>query len=108
MIMKFKIYDGANNIMYYGAERIKDGRWDFAKLHNNVHCTTCISVGKTDKLNVDIYTYDLLKIGDLMFYVNDLENGETKLKGLNSNIEERLESFDSSDIELVGSVLELE
>ena len=77
-------------------------------MHHNIHCTTSISLGKNDKNNNDIYTYDLVKIGDLLFYVNELEDGEAKLKGINSNIEERLENFDSSEIEVVGTSLEIE
>lgn len=106
--MKFKIYDHANKIMYLNAENIDDPKWNFARLHHNVHCTTCVSVGKSDRLNNDIYTYDVLKIDDLLFTVEDLENGETKLKGVNSNIEEKLENFDSKDIEIFGSILEME
>ena len=106
--MKFKIYDHANKIMYLNAENIDDPKWNFARLHHNVHCTTCVSVGKSDRLNNDIYTYDVLKIDDLLFTVEDLENGETKLKGVNSNIEEKLENFDSKDIEVFGSILEME
>ena len=106
--MKFKIYDHANKIMYLNAENIDDPKWNFARLHHNVHCTTCVSVGKSDKLNNDIYTYDVLKIDDLLFTVEDLEDGETKLKGVNSNIEEKLENFDSKDIEIFGSILEME
>lgn len=106
--MKFKIYDHANKIMYLNAENIDDPKWNFARLHHNVHCTTCVSVGKSDRLNNDIYTYDVLKIDDLLFAVEDLENGETKLKGVNSNIEEKLENFDSKDIEIFGSILEME
>lgn len=106
--MKFKIYDHANKIMYLNAENIDDPKWNFARLHHNVHCTTCVSVGKSDRLNNDIYTYDVLKIDDLFFTVEDLENGETKLKGVNSNIEEKLENFDSKDIEIFGSILEME
>lgn len=106
--MKFKIYDHANKIMYLNAENIDDPKWNFARLHHNVHCTTCVSVGKSDRLNNDIYTYDVLKIDDLLFTVEDLENGETKLKGVNSNIEEKLENFDSKDIEIFGSILEVE
>ena len=107
-MMKFKIYDHANKIMYMNAENIDDPKWNFARLHHNIHCTTCISLGKNDKNNNDIYTYDLVKIGDLLFYVNELEDGEAKLKGINSNIEERLENFDSSEIEVVGTSLEIE
>lgn len=107
-MMKFKIYDHANKIMYLNAENIDDPKWNFARLHHNVHCTTCVSVGKSDRLNNDIYTYDVLKIDDLLFTVEDLENGETKLKGVNSNIEEKLENFDSKDIEIFGSILEME
>lgn len=106
--MKFKIYDHANGIMYMNAENIDDPKWNFARLHHNIHCTTCVSVGKSDRLNNDIYTYDVLKIDDLLFTVEDLENGETKLKGVNSNIEEKLENFDSKDIEIFGSILEME
>ena len=106
--MKFKIYDHANKIMYMNAENIDDPKWNFARLHHNMHCTTCVSVGKSDRLNNDIYTYDVLKIDDLLFYVNELEDGEAKLKGINSNIEERLENFDSSEIEVVGTSLEIE
>lgn len=106
--MKFKIYDHANKIMYLNAENINDPKWNFARLHHNIHCTTCVSVGKSDKLNNDIYTYDVLKIDDLLFAVEDLEDGETKLKGVNSNIEEKLENFDSKDIEVFGSILEME
>ena len=106
-MMKFKIYDHANKIMYMNAENIDDPKWNFARLHHNIHCTTCISVGKEDKNHNDIYTYDLVKIEDLLFYVDELENGETKLKGLNSNIEEKLENFDSSKIEVVGTSLEI-
>ena len=106
--MKFKIYDHANKIMYMNAENIDDPKWNFARLHHNMHCTTCVSVGKSDRLNNDIYTYDVLKIDDLLFAVEDLENGETKLKGVNSNIEEKLENFDSKDIEIFGSILEME
>lgn len=106
--MKFKIYDHANKIMYLNAENIDDPKWNFARLHHNVHCTTCVSVGKSDRLNNDIYTYDVLKIDDLLFTVEDLEDGETKLKGVNSNIEEKLENFDSKDIEIFGSILEME
>lgn len=106
--MKFKIYDHANKIMYMNAENIDDTKWNFARLHHNIHCTTSISLGKNDKNNNDIYTYDLVKIGDLLFYVNELEDGEAKLKGINSNIEERLENFDSSEIEVVGTSLEIE
>lgn len=106
--MKFKIYDHANKIMYLNAENIDDPKWNFARLHHNIHCTTCVSVGKSDRLNNDIYTYDVLKIDDLLFAVEDLENGETKLKGVNSNIEEKLENFDSKDIEVFGSILEME
>lgn len=106
--MKFKIYDHANKIMYLNAENIDDPKWNFSRLHHNVHCTTCVSVGKSDRLNNDIYTYDVLKIDDLLFAVEDLENGETKLKGVNSNIEEKLENFDSKDIEIFGSILEME
>lgn len=106
--MKFKIYDHANKIMYLNAENIDDPKWNFARLHHNIHCTTCVSVGKSDRLNNDIYTYDVLKIDDLLFTVEDLENGETKLKGVNSNIEEKLENFDSKDIEIFGSILEME
>lgn len=107
-MMKFKIYDHANGIMYMNAENIDDPKWNFARLHHNIHCTTCVSVGKSDRLNNDIYTYDVLKIDDLLFTVEDLENGETKLKGVNSNIEEKLENFDSKDIEIFGSILEME
>ena len=107
-MMKFKIYDHANGVMYMDAENIDDPKWNFARLHHNIHCTTCISVGKSDKNNIDIYTYDVLKIADLLFAVEDLENGETKLKGVNSNIEEKLENFGEDDIEIIGSVLELE
>lgn len=106
--MKFKIYDHANKIMYMNAENIDDPKWNFARLHHNIHCTTCVSVGKSDRLNNDIYTYDVLKIDDLLFTVEDLENGETKIKGVNSNIEEKLENFDSKDIEIFGSILEME
>lgn len=106
--MKFKIYDHANKIMYLNAENIDDPKWNFARLHHNLHCTTCVSVGKSDRLNNDIYTYDVLKIDDLLFTVEDLEDGETKLKGVNSNIEEKLENFDSKDIEIFGSILEME
>lgn len=106
--MKFKIYDHANKIMYLNAENIDDPKWNFARLHHNVHCTTCVSVGKSDRLNNDIYTYDVLKIDDLLFTVEDLENGETKIKGVNSNIEEKLENFDSKDMEIFGSILEME
>lgn len=106
--MKFKIYDHANKIMYLNAENIDDPKWNFARLHHNVHCTTCVSVGKSDRVNNDIYTYDVLKIDDLLFTVEDLEDGETKLKGVNSNIEEKLENFDSKDIEIFGSILEME
>lgn len=106
--MKFKIYDHANKIMYLNAENIDDPKWNFARLHHNIHCTTCVSVGKSDRLNNDIYTYDVLKIDDLLFTVEDLENGETKIKGVNSNIEEKLENFDSKDIEIFGSILEME
>ena len=106
--MKFKIYDHANGIMYMNAENIDDPKWNFARLHHNIHCTTSISLGKNDKNNNDIYTYDLVKIGDLLFYVNELEDGEAKLIGINSNIEERLENFGEDDIEIIGSVLELE
>ena len=106
--MKFKIYDHANGVMYMDAENIDDPKWNFARLHHNIHCTTCVSVGKSDKNNIDIYTYDVLKIADLLFAVEDLENGETKLKGVNSNIEEKLENFGEDDIEIIGSVLELE
>lgn len=106
--MKFKIYDHANKIMYLNAENIDDPKWNFARLHHNIHCTTCVSVGKSDRLNNDIYTYDVIKIDDLLFAVEDLENGETKLKGFNSNIEEKLENFDSKDIEIFGSILEME
>lgn len=106
--MKFKIYDHANKIMYLNAENIDDPKWNFARLHHNIHCTTCVSVGKSDRLNNDIYTYDVLKIDDLLFTVEDLEDGETKLKGVNSNIEEKLENFDSKDIEIFGSILEME
>ena len=106
--MKFKIYDHANGVMYMDAENIDDPKWNFARLHHNIHCTTCISVGKSDKNNIDIYTYDILQIADLLFAVEDLENGETKLKGVNSNIEEKLENFDSKDIEIFGSILEME
>lgn len=106
--MKFKIYDHANKIMYLNAENIDDPKWNFARLHHNIHCTTCVSVGKSDRLNNDIYTYDVLKIDDLLFTVEDLENGETKLKGVNSNIEEKMENFDSKDIEIFGSILEME
>ena len=106
--MKFKIYDHANGVMYMNAENIDDPKWNFARLHHNIHCTTCVSVGKSDRLNNDIYTYDVLKIDDLLFAVEDLENGETKLKGVNSNIEEKLENFDSKDIEIFGSILEME
>lgn len=106
--MKFKIYDHANKIMYMNAENIDDPKWNFARLHHNMHCTTCVSVGKSDRINNDIYTYDVLKIDDLLFTVEDLENGETKLKGVNSNIEEKLENFDSKDIEIFGSILEME
>lgn len=106
--MKIKLWDNANKIMYYDAEKINDPKWNFGRLHNNIHCTTCVSVGKTDKHNTDIYTYDLIAIdSDLVFYVGDIEEGTIKLKGLNTNIEESLESFDSSDIEVLGSVLEL-
>lgn len=105
--MKFKIYDHANKIMYMNAENIDDPKWNFARLHHNMHCTTCISVGKSDKNNNDIYTYDVLRIGDLLFTVEDLDNGESKLKGVNSNIEEKLENFDSKDIEVFGTVLEM-
>lgn len=107
-MMKFKIYDHANKIMYLNAENIDDPKWNFARLHHNVHCTTCVSVGKSDRLNNDIYTYDVLKIDDLLFTVEDLENGETKIKGVNSNIEEKLENFDSKDMEIFGSILEME
>ena len=107
-MMKFKIYDHANKIMYMNAENIDDPKWNFARLHHNIHCTTCVSVGKSDKFNNDIYTYDVLKIADLLFAVEDLENGETKLKGVNSNIEEKLENFGEDDMEIIGSVLELE
>lgn len=106
--MKFKIYDKANKIMYMDAEKINDPKWNFGRLHNNIHCVTCVSIGAADVNNVDIYTYDLVKIGDLIFYVDDLENGETKLKGLNSNIEEKVENFDSSEMEVLGSSLEVE
>ena len=106
--MKFKIYDHANKIMYMDAENIDDPKWNFARLHHNIHCTTSISLGKNDKNNNDIYTYDLVKIGDLLFYVNELEDGEAKLIGINSNIEEKLENFGEDDIEIIGSVLELE
>ena len=106
--MKFKIYDHANKIMYMNAENIDDPKWNFARLHHNIHCTTSISLGKNDKNNNDIYTYDLVKIGDLLFYVNELEDGEAKLIGINSNIEEKLENFGEDDIEIIGSVLELE
>ena len=107
-MMKFKIYDHANGVMYMDAENIDDPKWNFARLHHNIHCTTCVSVGKSDRLNNDIYTYDVLKIDDLLFTVEDLEDGETKLKGVNSNIEEKLENFDSKDIEIFGSILEME
>lgn len=108
--MKFKIWDDFNKIMYFNAENIDDPKWNFARLHHNKHCTTCVSVGKLDKNNSDIYTYDMLKIHDLVFYVKDLEDGETKLEliGMNNNIKESLKNFKSEDIEIVGSYLELE
>ena len=106
--MKFKIYDHANGIMYMNAENIDDPKWNFARLHHNIHCTTCVSVGKYDKNNVDIYTYDMLKIDDLIFYVSDIEDGQIKLIGVNSNIEEKLENFEENQIEVLGSILEVE
>lgn len=106
-MMKFKIYDHANGIMYMNAENIDDPKWNFARLHHNIHCTTCVSVGKSDKNNIDIYTYDILQISDLLFVVGELENGETKLNGINSNIEERLENFDTKDISVLGTSLEM-
>lgn len=105
--MKFKIYDHANKIMYMNAENIDDSKWNFGRLHHNIHCVTCVSVGKKDKNDIDIYTHDLLKIGDLFFTVGELENGETKLIGVNSNIEEKLSTFDSKDIIVFGTSLEL-
>src|SRR5699024_3592359 len=106
-MMKFKIYDHANGVMYMDAENIDDPKWNFARLHHNIHCTTCISVRKSDKNNIDIYTYDILQIADLLFIVGELENEETKLNGVNSNIEERLENFDSGDISVLGTSLEI-
>lgn len=106
--MKFKIYDHANKIMYMNAENIDDPKWNFARLHHNMHCTTCISLGKCDKEGIDIYTHDLLEIGDLAFYVSEIEDGQVKLIGVNSNIEEKLENFDEENIKVIGSILELE
>lgn len=108
LIMEFKIYDKANKIMYMNAENINDPKWHFGKLHHNIHCTTCISVGKYDKNNINIYTYDMLKIDDLIFYVSEIENGQAKLIGVNSNIEEKLENFEENQIEVIGSILEVE
>ena len=107
-MMKFKIYDHANGVMYMDAENIDDPKWNFARLHHNIHCTTCVSVGKSDKNNIDIYTYDMLKIDDLIFYVSDIEDGQIKLIGVNSNIEEKLENFEENQIEVIGSILEVE
>lgn len=107
-MMKFKIYDHANGVMYMDAENIDDPKWNFARLHHNIHCTTCVSVGKYDKNNVDIYTYDMLKIDDLIFHVSDIEYGQIKLIGVNSNIEEKLENFEENQIEVLGSILEVE
>ncbi|WWT40480.1 hypothetical protein [Staphylococcus phage PT94] len=107
--MEFRIWDNVNKTMYYNAERIDDSKWDFGRLHRNIHCTTMVSVGKTDKLGVLIYTFDLLKVGeDLIFYVDEIDDGAIKLRGVNSNIEEYLDNFDSKDIEVLGCVLELE
>lgn len=105
--MKIKVWDNANKIMYFNAEKIIDDKWDFGRLHNNKHCTTCVSVGKLDKNGVDIYTYDAIMIGDLAFYVTDIEDGNIKIKGVNANITESLSNFDSGDISVIGSILEL-
>ena len=106
--MEFKIWDNANKIMYYNAEQIDDDKWNFGRLHRNIHCQTMVSIGKKDKNNNNIYTFDMVKIGDLMFYVDDLVDGETVLRGMNANIIEKIANFDSSEIEVVGSYLELE
>lgn len=106
--MEFKIWDNANKIMYHNAELIDDDKWNFGKLHHNVHCVTCVSLGKKDVNNNNIYTFDMVKIGDLMFYVDEIIDGEAVLRGMNVNIEERLSNFDSDEIEVVGSYLELE
>lgn len=106
--MEFKIWDNSNKIMYHRAELINDEKWNFGKLHRNIHTQTCISVGKQDKNNHDIYTFDIVNIDGIMFYVDDLVDGETLLRGLNANIIERLSNFESSQIKIIGSYLELE
>lgn len=106
--MKFKIWDSFNKVMYYNAEMITDDKWHLGRLHNNKHCTTCVTIGKKDKRGIDIYTYDMLLIGgDLFFYVCDFSDGEALLKGINNNLKEHVYNFDEKDIEVVGSVLEL-
>lgn len=106
--MEFKIWDNANKIMYHNAELIDDDKWNFGRLHHNIHCTTCVTVGKVDKNNNNIFTFDMLEIDGLMFYVDEIIDGVANIRGLNANIVESLANFDSKDIKIIGSYLELE
>ena len=106
--MEFKIWDNANKIMYHNAELIDDDKWTFGRLHHNIHCTTCVTVGKVDKNNNNIFTFDMLEIDGLMFYVDEIIDGVANIRGLNANIVESLDNFDSKDIKIIGSYLELE
>jgi len=90
--MEFKIWDNANKIMYHNAELIDDDKWNFGRLHHNIHCTT----------------FDMLEIDGLMFYVDEIIDGVANIRGLNANIVESLANFDSKDIKIIGSYLELE
>ena len=107
-MMKFKIYDHANGVMYMDAENIDDPKWNFARLHHNIHCTTCVSLNKYGRNGTLIFEYDLLKIHDIIFYVSPLKDGKTFLRGLNSNIVEELTNFKEEEITVLGSYLELE
>lgn len=105
--MRFKIYDSYNKIMYYDAERIQDDVWDFSRLHNNKHCITCVTVGKKDCKDNDIFTYDLVSIYGSIFYVSDIKDGHVILKGINHNKVELLSNYESYQLEVLGSFLEL-
>ncbi|MDU8978413.1 MAG: hypothetical protein E7G38_15855, partial [Clostridium perfringens] len=64
--------------------------------------------GKVDKNNNNIFTFDMLEIDGLMFYVDEIIDGVANIRGLNANIVESLANFDSKDIKIIGSYLELE
>lgn len=105
--MRFKVYDKYNKIMYMDADKIQDSKWNLGKMHNNKHFETCISVDYPANCATTLFTNDLIRIKSVFYYIK-LEEGCVKIVGVHEPIEELLIDHDPSEIELYGSILEVE